>query len=124
MSDTNDENVFKEKLLKRRDEIFGTRERLDEAWKTLQQREVVEMEETAQREHISQPIERLSEQEVGELEAIDDALGRIDAGTYGICLSCGEQISRERLDVLPWTTCCVDCAEEAERQERLPVSEE
>jgi DnaK suppressor protein len=38
------------------------------------------------------------------------ALARIEAGTYGICESCGNPIPVERLDVLPYSTICVACA--------------
>jgi RNA polymerase-binding transcription factor DksA len=44
------------------------------------------------------------------LEAIDAAMARIDAGTYGLCTRCGEWISPERLTALPSTAVCVNCA--------------
>ncbi len=44
------------------------------------------------------------------LEAIDAALARIDAGTYGLCTRCGDSISPERLVALPATAVCVVCA--------------
>ena len=44
------------------------------------------------------------------LSKVDRALQRVDAGTYGICESCGTAIPVERLDVLPYSTMCVECA--------------
>lgn len=44
------------------------------------------------------------------LTEIDDALGRIDAGTYGVCESCGAAVPVERLEVIPETRYCVRCA--------------
>ena len=41
---------------------------------------------------------------------INDALKRIDDGTYGICESRGEQIPKERLKAIPWARYCVACA--------------
>lgn len=38
---------------------------------------------------------------------IDNALARVDAGTYGICEVCGEEIEPERLRVLPYATLCL-----------------
>jgi RNA polymerase-binding protein DksA len=49
------------------------------------------------------------------LQAIDAALGRIDAGTYGICVNCGRPIAPERLEAMPWATLCIDCKREEER---------
>jgi DnaK suppressor protein len=43
------------------------------------------------------------------LEQIDDALRRMDAGTYGICERCGERIEPERLEALPYAQLCMDC---------------
>ncbi len=44
----------------------------------------------------------LSAQARASVELIDAALGRIDAGTYGICIHSGQQIPPERLEAIPW----------------------
>lgn len=44
------------------------------------------------------------------LSRIGRALQRIEAGSYGNCESCGNAIPVERLDVLPYSTLCVECA--------------
>jgi DnaK suppressor protein len=44
------------------------------------------------------------------LSKVDRALERVAAGSYGICESCGNSIPVERLDVLPYSTLCVECA--------------
>jgi RNA polymerase-binding protein DksA len=45
------------------------------------------------------------------LRAIDEALGRITHGCYGMCESCGKPIARVRLDAVPWARHCRDCKE-------------
>lgn len=45
-----------------------------------------------------------------ELRAISAALGRIAAGDYGFCQTCGKEIGEARLDVVPFTPFCKDCA--------------
>jgi RNA polymerase-binding transcription factor DksA len=45
-----------------------------------------------------------------EMRQIEAALDRIASGDYGICVTCGERISEERLDVLPYTPFCRSCA--------------
>ena len=49
------------------------------------------------------------------LAAIDEALKRIDNGTYGVCQSCGRPIQPERLEFLPYATLCIDCKRRQER---------
>lgn len=48
------------------------------------------------------------------VDAIDRAIARIDAGTYGVCLRRGEPISLDRLEALPAAELCIACAREAE----------
>ena len=45
------------------------------------------------------------------LQAIEEALWRIDKGTYGICRDCGEPIAPARLNAIPWTRVCITCKE-------------
>ncbi|HHH44145.1 MAG TPA: TraR/DksA family transcriptional regulator [Gammaproteobacteria bacterium] len=47
------------------------------------------------------------------VQQIDAALLRIRDGTYGLCRVCGEPIARERLEAVPYTATCIDCAEQA-----------
>ena len=44
-----------------------------------------------------------------ELELVDAALARIEAGTFGRCLRCGEEIAPGRLEALPWAAYCITC---------------
>ena len=50
------------------------------------------------------------------LAAIDAALARLDAGTYGQCTSCRKPIAPERLDARPWAALCIDCQRAAPRR--------
>src|SRR5690349_20905086 len=57
----------------------------------------------------------LAEAAASELQQVDDAVSRMDAGTYGICANCGRPIPPERLDVRPFAMYCVACAEKLGR---------
>ncbi len=45
-----------------------------------------------------------------EIRMIKAALQRMDEGEYGYCVECGDKISEERLDILPYTPFCAKCA--------------
>ncbi len=45
------------------------------------------------------------------LQAIEEALRRMDQGTYGVCRDCGEAIAAARLNAIPWTRVCITCKE-------------
>ena len=46
---------------------------------------------------------------------LDDALERLRQGLYGVCDECGEEISLERLRIMPFTAYCIDCQHQRER---------
>ena len=45
------------------------------------------------------------------LQAIEEALWRIEQGTYGVCRDCGEPVAVARLNAIPWTRVCITCKE-------------
>ncbi len=49
------------------------------------------------------------------VKQINEALVRMNQGTYGVCLECGNPIPNARLEVLPWTPCCVNCQTKLEK---------
>lgn len=72
-------------------------------------------------DHASDMLERemdwtLEENAERILTEIDDALGLIDAGTYGHCIVCGEAIPDERLAAVPYATLCVRDKRAQERE--------
>jgi DnaK suppressor protein len=61
---------------------------------------------------------RLRDREKFLLSKIEKALKRIDDGEFGVCESCGEDISLKRLEARPVTTLCIKCKEEQEKREK------
>jgi len=61
---------------------------------------------------------RIRDRERRLIRKIDQAMGRIKDGTFGICDSCGGDISSKRLQARPVTTLCIDCKTAQEIEER------
>jgi DnaK suppressor protein len=80
-------------------------------------------------EHAAEPVEQSTlyqardraaadaDRDAKMLGAVLNALQRVKDGTFGICLSCEEQIPRKRLDALPWAPWCLGCASAAEAEQ-------
>src|ERR1044071_1326614 len=49
------------------------------------------------------------------LQMVENALSRIREGTFGQCISCGEEINPKRLEAVPWTRYCIECQEKLEQ---------
>jgi len=57
---------------------------------------------------------QLVEVESRELQALDEAISRMDQGMYGTCDGCGKSIPLQRLRAVPYATDCIDCRRQAE----------
>lgn len=62
---------------------------------------------------------RIRDRERKLISKIDEALGRINDGTFGLCEECQEPISVERLKARPVTTLCIECKADQEERERM-----
>ena len=108
---------FRRQLEKRRQELLG----LAETRKSSQ--ETVELDQTRQGRLSrmdalqGQAMARAAEARAAvEMRKIEAALARCDAGDYGYCLECGEEIAQRRLEFDPTTMFCIACAEAREHK--------
>jgi DnaK suppressor protein len=70
-----------------------------------------EVQHAAERELAIRNLDRESQL----LRSVRSALRRIEEGSFGICLHCEEEISPKRLAAVPWTSLCIQCQEQADR---------
>lgn len=66
----------------------------------------------------------LQEMRNRERQLIDNALAKLEEGTYGVCAECGEEISEKRLEALPFATLCVACQSKQELLEKIERGEQ
>jgi DnaK suppressor protein len=109
--------MFRAQLLRKKEEI------LNEAGKTMS-------EMTDQTSNVPDPNDRatiesgrsfelrIRDRERRLLVKIDEAIARIEEGSYGVCEDCGEEIGVKRLEARPVTTYCIDCKTVQETKEK------
>ncbi|MCD6280202.1 MAG: TraR/DksA family transcriptional regulator [Deltaproteobacteria bacterium] len=108
---------IKKILLNMKNEIM---ENLKERMKSADisdQREIGDVFDDADLEQSREFNLLLTTREKEKLEQIDAALTRMEAGEYGICEECGEQIPIGRLKAMPFATLCVKCKSKKESLE-------
>jgi DnaK suppressor protein len=49
------------------------------------------------------------------LQLVQEALGRIKGGEYGLCVACQEEVQQKRLEAVPWARHCIECQEKQEQ---------
>ena len=106
-----DEQTFKDALLKKRTEILGAggikplQASMDN---NTRQGDMADQASGNNEVHIQL---KLKQTDAKILQAIEEALLRLDKGSYGVCRDCGEPIAEARLRAIPWTRVCITCKE-------------
>jgi RNA polymerase-binding transcription factor len=106
-----DVSVYQEALLRKRNELLtngGLRHLQSSMDTNSRQGDLADQASGNNEVHIQL---RLKQTDAKILQAIEEALARIDRGTFGVCRDCGEFISPARLDAIPWTRVCKTCKE-------------
>jgi len=109
---TMEQSQFKEALLRKRGEILaagGGVKPLQSSMDTnSRQGDLADQASGNNEVHIQL---KLKQTDAKILQAIEEALWRMEKGTYGICRDCGEPIAPARLNAIPWTRVCISCKE-------------
>jgi DnaK suppressor protein len=106
---------FKKILLKEREQIVGEVKQIAESSKEMGQDGIQDIGDEAANIYNKQVLLSLNESERMRLQEADEALDRIENGTYGICEECGGPISLKRLEVRPVAKYCVPCLTKLEK---------
>ena len=110
LTDTGTLAALRDALLKKRSEILaastGTRPLPAAADVNSRQGDLADQASGNNEVHIQL---KLKQTDAKILQAIEEALVRMDKGTYGICRDCGEPIAVARLEAIPWTRVCISC---------------
>jgi DnaK suppressor protein len=102
---------YKDALLKKRVEILGTggiKPLQASMENNTRQGDMADQASGNNEVHIQL---KLKQTDAKILQAIEEALERIQKGTYGVCRDCGEPIAEPRLNAIPWTRVCIVCKE-------------
>ena len=89
-------------------------ERLDRVESSLRKTHAKDWSEQAQERENEEVVEKLDENIRIELNQVNEALSRVEKNEYGICEVCDGPIRAERLEALPYTDRCFNCASELE----------
>ena len=106
---------FKKKLETRQQELHRTVTRTEQDGRTADEESTQDIADKAVSSYTREFLYSLNDSERNTIQQIDQALSRIDDGTYGFCLNCGNPMSEKRLTAIPWSRHCVDCQELSEK---------
>jgi len=101
--------ALKQKLMKRKEELEKDLQRLSR--ETVYNEQVPDPADQASASTMDDVMISLQNTEREEYDRLVKAIAMINAGTYGICVDCGQPISEKRLQMYPNATRCLSCQE-------------
>lgn len=107
--------TYRQRLMERRGQLVHRIYDLAETREGVTEPQI-EFGDKAQAEAPAEVLARLDEQSREEWEAIQAALERIEAGTYGTCDACGKAMTAARLDAMPMARRCLACQKKSEAE--------
>ena len=105
-----DTSFFREELMRRRKEILDSQKPLATSMVDTNTRQGDLADQATGNNEVHIHL-KLKQTDAKILQAIEEALKRIEHGTYGTCRDCGEPIATARLNASPWTRVCITCKE-------------
>ncbi len=106
--------TFKELLLKKKSLLANHLKTELSELEAPDKHHLADLEEMASDTHDTDSVCAIMALGASTIDQIDQALTKIEEGTYGICEDCGKPIAFERLEALPFATTCIECKKKRE----------
>jgi DnaK suppressor protein len=109
-------DAYKTRLAVRRNELVRKLSEFRNESKEVETEVAQDLADKAESSYTKEFLLSLSDAERDQLFQIDAALKRVAKGEFGFCQMCQKEISKKRLNALPWTPLCIDCQEKSESE--------
>jgi DnaK suppressor protein len=106
---------YRKKLLAKREELVRTIARTTQEGRSADEDPTVDLADKAANSYTKEFLFGQTNSDRLTLQFVGEALQRLQAGTFGQCLNCHEEINQKRLDAVPWTRHCRECQEKFEQ---------
>ena len=108
-------DAFKKRLEDRQRELRQNVSRTEQDGRTADLDTAQDIADRASSSYQKEFLFHQSSSERQTLQMVENALSRIREGTFGECISCGNEINAKRLEAVPWTRYCIECQEKLEK---------
>jgi len=105
------------KLAELKEEVLNTLINENKDFRTaVEDMGVKDLADVASNDIDARILEAIGTKDTVRLKKIEAALGRLENGRFGICVSCGKKITDERLSAIPYAVMCINCQSHSERR--------
>jgi DnaK suppressor protein len=106
---------YKKKLSTRREELTRAIARTGQEGREADEDTTVDLADKAANSYTKEFLFGQTNADRTTLQLVEEALGRIQDGTFGECCHCHEELQQKRLEAVPWTRYCLSCQEKEEQ---------
>ncbi len=106
---------YRKKLLEKKDELFQTVSKTEQYGREADEDATQDIADKAANSYTKEFLFSQSSSERTILQLVNEALDRVEKGTFGYCVACENEINQKRLEAVPWTRHCIGCQEMQEQ---------
>jgi DnaK suppressor protein len=106
---------YKKKLLEKKGELYRVVSMTEQYGREADGDSTQDVADKAANSYTKEFLFSQSSNERNILQLVNEALGRVEDGTFGVCVSCDNEIQQKRLEAVPWTRHCINCQERQEQ---------
>ena len=106
---------FKKRLEQRQQELRKLVTRTEQDGRSADEESAQDIADKAANSYAKEFLFHQSNNDRQLLQMVEGALSRIREGSFGECISCGNEINPKRLEAVPWTRYCIACQEKMEQ---------
>ena len=106
---------YRKKLQAKREELLKIIARTEEEGRAADDDPTVDLADKAANSYTKEFLFTQTNNDRFILQLVEDALKRVRENTFGMCVSCQEEVQQKRLEAVPWARHCITCQEKQER---------
>ena len=107
--------LYKKRLLERRGQLQEIVSKAEQDGREADEEAAQDIADKATNSYTKEFLFKKSNDDRFILQLIQEALDRMEEGSYGTCVHCGGEMQQKRLDAVPWARHCLDCQEKQEQ---------
>lgn len=107
--------AFKKKLVAKQEELLRLVTKSEQDGREADEEATQDIADKAANSYTKEFLFHQSDDNRRILQLVNEALERIEASSYGLCVACQEEVQAKRLEAVPWARHCIECQEKQEQ---------
>ena len=108
-------DALKKRLLTKQEELLRVVSRSEHDGREADEEVTQDIADKAANSYTKEFLFHQSDENRRLLQLVNEALNRMQEGTFGLCVACGKEVQPKRLEAVPWARHCIECQEKQDK---------